>query len=220
MKPPFFTILFSLQQVGNVEDDVAILRQLFLEILDGLERQEPKLAFTLRTIDKPILDNIETKEFDMIARNFRISYENLIEKLKRIEPGIRIVVLMDEGDYLFEAHARCQNFFRDILQKYDRFVMVLAGSPIIRELSGHDFSSPFFNIFAKYDIKGLEKEEVLDLINKPMEAADMQVEKASQYSIYRLCGGHPHFLQAICYYLVEGTYKREHYPFLRENLRN
>jgi len=86
--------------------------------------------------------------------------------------------------------------------------MVLAGSPIIRELSGHDFSSPFFNIFAKYDIKGLEKEEVLDLINKPMEASDMQVEEASQESIYRLCGGHPHFLQAVCYYLVEAMYRK------------
>jgi len=209
LKPPFFPILFSLQQVGNVEDDIAILRQLFLEILDGLERQEPKLGFTLRTIDKPILENFESKEFDIIARNFRISYENLISKLMKIEPGIRIVVLMDEGDYLFKVHARCQNFFRDLLQKYDRFVLVLAGSPIIRELSGHDFSSPFFNIFARYDIKGLEKEEVLDLINKPMEAADMQVEEASQESIYKSCGGHPHFLQAICYYLVEGMYKKK-----------
>ncbi len=207
LKPPFYPIIFSLQQVGELTDDVAILRQLFFQILDDLNQDE-KFRVALETLELPLMNDALPKDFDLIARAFRKSYEPLAELLSKIEPGLRIVILLDEGDTLFDLKSRCQHFFRDLLQKYNTLVMVLAGSHRIRELSGHDFSSPFFNIFAKYDIGTLKKGPVFDLISRPMDAADLQVSVETQEAIYHLCAGHPHFLQAICYYLVEGVYKK------------
>ncbi len=207
--PPFFPILFSFQQVGEITDDIAIIRQLFFQIMDDLNASHGKFRGAFRTLHLPLVDNQPYRDFDLVARDFRRSYESLSRLLSQIEPGLRIVILLDEGDTLFQIESRCQHFFRDLLQKYESLVMIIAGSPRIRELSGHDFSSPFFNIFAKYDIKGLEKDAIFDLINKPMEAANLIVTPGAQDAIYRLCGGHPHLLQAICYYLVEGMYRKK-----------
>lgn len=216
LQPPFYPVYFSLQQVGDFTDMVGLLRQLLYQIIVDLNKKNHRFKKMLSP-DKITVELKNQSAFDIACRHFLNASELLFSKMVPVEPECRIIILLDEGDYLFKMSAGFQNFFRFLLQKFERLVLVIAGSPHIKELSGSDFSSPFFNIFAQEIIKGLKPADVRELIDKPMEAIDLHVSAAVHDETYKLCGGHPHLLQAICYHMVEAMFgKKGHEVGLNE----
>lgn len=210
---PLIPVYISLQQLGEV-DDLSLLRQLLNEIVDAVG----KIAdFVPNDMKKRNIPTFTTgfagvkpqPPFDVISRAFRKDLEALLDYVKELAPGIRIVVLMDEGDLLFKIGIHMQRFMRDLLQRYDQMVMIMAGSPKIIELSAASYDSPFYNNFAHENLVGLELEEAKDLIQTPMHALGVSCSLDLARQIHKYCGGISYYIQAVCYHLLAETYKRK-----------
>ncbi len=205
---PFIPVYFSLQQIGAV-DDTSVLRQLIYEVCEAVSSLSQYTSKELhkRKIPSNIDKVNESTAFDMVSRAFRKDLEALLAFTKELAPGFRIVILLDEGDLLFQLGVHMQRFMRDLLQRYDQVVMVLAGSPKIIELSASSYDSPFYNNFAHENLVGLDFTDALHLIVSPMETLGITCGLGIAKDIYDYCGGMTFYIQAICFHLLDEVYR-------------
>lgn len=207
---PFIPVYFSLQQIGAV-DDTSVLRQLIYEVCEAVSKLSQYTSKELhkRKIPSNIDKVNESTAFDMVTRAFRKDLEALLAFTKELAPGFRIVILLDEGDLLFQLGVHMQRFMRDLLQRYDQVVMVLAGSPKIIELSASSYDSPFYNNFAHENLVGLDFTDALHLIVSPMETLGITCSLDIAKKIYDYCGGMTFYIQAICFHLLDEVYRNK-----------
>lgn len=207
---PFIPVYFSLQQIGAV-DDTSVLRQLIYEVCEAVSKLSQYTSKELhkRKIPSNIDKVNESTAFDIVSRAFRKDLEALLAFTKELAPGFRIVILLDEGDLLFQLGVHMQRFMRDLLQRYDQVVMVLAGSPKIIELSASSYDSPFYNNFAHENLVGLDFADALHLIIAPMETLGITCSLEIAKKIYNFCGGMTFYIQAVCFHLLDEVYRNK-----------
>ncbi len=204
---PLIPIYFSLQQIGQV-NSLTVLRQLMLELTDAFCASLPPVKQDIDAINisASMLKFGDGAPFDMVSRAFRKDLEALFAYATELAPGIRFIILLDEGDLLFRIGVEMQRFLRDLLQRYDQVVMVVAGSPKILELSAGNYDSPFYNNFAHENLTGVDFEEAKELICKPMEVLGVGCTIKLAKEIYDFCGGIAYYIQAICFHMLSLVY--------------
>lgn len=204
---PLIPIYFSLQQIGEV-DSLTVLRQLMLEMTDAFCISLPPTKEDIAGINlsADMLQFNSGAPFDMVSRAFRKDLETLFSYAAELAPGIRFIILLDEGDLLFRIGLKMQRFLRDLLQRYDQVVMVVAGSPKILELSASNYDSPFYNNFAHENLTGVDFSEAKELICKPMEVLGVGCSNKLAKEIYDFCGGIAYYIQAICFHMLNEVY--------------
>lgn len=217
---PMVPVYFSLQQIGEV-DDTSLLRQLLYEICDAVGKIAEFVPSEMkkRNIPTYITGLKPPYAFDITTRAFRKDLEALLAYTKELAPGIRIVVLLDEGDLFFKIGIHMQRFMRDLLQRYDQIVMIMAGSPKIIELSTTTYDSPFYNNFAHENLVGLEFKEAKGLIQSPMQALGVSCGMDIAKEIFNYCGGISYYIQAVCYHLLTETYGKKKTECSRNELQ-
>jgi tetratricopeptide (TPR) repeat protein/AAA+ ATPase superfamily predicted ATPase len=210
LRLPLIPLYFSLQQIGNV-DDASLLRQLIFELCDAIASIDSTVADELKRKNMPgnMKELVDSLSFDMVSRAFRKDLEALLAFTKKLSPGLRIIILLDEGDLLFRLGVHIQRFMRDLLQRYDQVVMIMAGSPRIIELSAGAYDSPFYNNFAHENLTGLDFLDAHKLIQIPMEALGISCSMDIATRIYDYCGGISFYIQAVCFHLLNEVYARK-----------
>lgn len=216
---PLIPIYFSLQQIGEV-DSLTVLRQLMLEMTDAFCASLPPTKQDIADINVSanMLQFNNGAPFDMVSRAFRKDLETLFSYAADLAPGIRFIILLDEGDLLFLIGIEMQRFLRDLLQRYDQVVMVLAGSPKIIELSASNYDSPFYNNFAHENLTGVDLTEAKELISNPMEVIGIACSNTLSKDIYNFCGGITYYIQAICFHMLNEVYENNQTECSKETL--
>lgn len=216
---PLIPIYFSLQQIGQV-DSLTVLRQLMLELTDAFCESLPPVKHDIDAINisANMLKFEDGAPFDLVSRAFRKDLEALFTYATELASGIRFIILLDEGDLLFRIGVEMQRFLRDLLQRYDQVVMVVAGSPKILELSAGNYDSPFYNNFAHENLTGVHFEEAKELICKPMEVLGVGCSIKLAKGIYDFCGGIAYYIQAICFHMLNEVYETNQSECTEETL--
>lgn len=151
--------------------------------------------------------------------HFRCSSLGLTDNLKTIldaahktKPDLKLVLLLDEADYILKVEDRLQNLMRAAFQSLEVGSVVRAVVAGTTDLSTYvsQRSSPFFNHFRFVYLRPLGESETRDLITKPAESLGYTYEAAAVERIAKACGGHPYYCQRICYEAFLQSIKAKH----------
>jgi hypothetical protein len=144
---------------------------------------------------------------EAIARPGRLALERAIRKLN--QRNLRVIMLLDEFERLSTNPNLDVNFFnalRSAAGRYQLAYITASARPLIHlTYSGKSqeiLSSPFFNIFAHLYLGLFSKEEALQLIQQPSQAAGMTFSPELGEFLYSLAGGHPLALQVACFHAM------------------
>ncbi|KYC34663.1 hypothetical protein WA1_50570 [Scytonema hofmannii PCC 7110] len=158
-------------------------------------------------------NNIEEYFFNNI--DFIKQYKQIILAAKVNISNLKIVLLLDEADYLLKVKQkqlntideRIQNILRAALQSNeigtDLRAVVAATTDLSTYISQH--SSPFYNHFRFVPLKPLSVKETEDLIVKPASMLGYSYPDSAIEKIIKLSGGQPYYAQAICYEAFENA---------------
>jgi hypothetical protein len=141
-------------------------------------------------------------------KRHRCKDESIIENLKSIIdaarqklPQVKIVLLMDEADYLLRIDDHLQNMLRAALQSNevgaDLRAVVAGTSNFFTNVVQR--SSPLFNHFRFLSLIPLGVAETEELITKPALARNCSFEVHAVQKIRQASGGHPYYCQRVCY---------------------
>jgi AAA+ ATPase superfamily predicted ATPase len=151
--------------------------------------------------------------------NFKCSSLGLTDNLKTIldaahktKPDLKLVLLLDEADFILKVEDRLQNLMRAAFQSLEVGSVVRAVVAGTTDLSTYvsQRSSPFFNHFRFVYLRPLGDGETRDLITKPAESLGYTYEAAAVERIAKACGGHPYYCQRICYEAFLQSIKTKH----------
>lgn len=158
-------------------------------------------------------NNVEEYSFNNI--DFIKKYQEIILAAKLNISNLKIVLLLDEADYLLKVKQkelniideRIQNILRAALQSSeigtDLRAVVAATTDLSTYISQH--SSPFYNHFRFVPLKPLSIKETEELIVKPASMLGYSYPDSTIKKITRLSGGQPYYAQAICYEAFENA---------------
>lgn len=227
----YFTI-FAPRQMGKTtflkdvirrinQDNHHIAINLDFERYRGIEREEFYLLLKkdlTRAITKRIRE-IKCEDRERIEEYINktditshISYYEFIEKLGRLLPDKRIVILIDEFDAVpIKITETFLYTLRDIYLKrkeeeaFSIYSIGLVGVKNIRELN-FGSTSPF-NIATQIKIENFTKEECYELINQYIEETGHGFEDRVIDKIHYETSGHPFLVNRLCAILVEDIVK-------------
>ena len=144
------------------------------------------------------------------------SYNNIHEALEKFvetlsSGGKKIIIMLDEFDSVLEIPAFNSDllgYFRGLINRYS-LSFITSSRVSIRELTETENnsqieiedSSPFFNIFYGIGLGFLEKQEALELIEKPSSRQGIRFNKEDKNFINEIAFLHPFFIQVACYHL-------------------
>ncbi|MDO9028275.1 MAG: prenyltransferase/squalene oxidase repeat-containing protein [Candidatus Roizmanbacteria bacterium] len=122
------------------------------------------------------------------------------------ENGYKCVAMLDEIGELaeYEGADTLLSFMRGLIQALPQFVFIVAGPDILFELTS--YKRPFFNLFEKVPLHGLKEDEAEELLTKPIPQVHYE-DDVFEY-VYKITGGNPFYVQAICKRIV-GLLNRE-----------
>lgn len=194
LKNPFIPIYIVLNTSKNSTAE-GILDIIFKQVINKLFQQK------ILDQSKIQADNFESLDFiENIKHVITIARNNL--------PDIRVVLLIDEADYLLQIKQNSSNIIDERPQHFLRAVLqsdigtylraVVAGTT---ELSTYvsKRSSPFFNHFKHSQLKPFDDKETRDLIIEPAARLGYKYTEKAIQQIINLSGGQPYYCQAICY---------------------
>jgi hypothetical protein len=187
----FLFVYIDCEVLGEGSHD-EIFGQFAVEISEGLaENNLPS---------EPALEEV-------IAKPGRLALERAIRKLN--QRNLRVIILLDEFERLSTNPSLDVNFFnalRSAAGRYQLAYITASARPLIHlTYSGKSqeiLSSPFFNIFAPLYLGLLSKEEAIQLIHKPSQAAGLTFSSELEEFLYNLAGGHPLALQVACFHAM------------------
>lgn len=116
------------------------------------------------------------------------------------------VLLLDGFDNITSNEQFDLKFFRFLRAQatMDRVSYVTATlAPLAKIAHKGIVDSPFFNIFYNYPLGLLTLEESRALIEVPLKNAGLSCSEEDIAWVLRLAGGHPFFIQRVCYHLYE-----------------
>ncbi len=166
-------------------------------------------------IKRNILRDKKIEEIYFKNSDFIKQYKQIISEAKVNIDNLKIILLLDEADYLLKVKQkqsnvideRIQNILRAALQSSDigtdLRAVVAATTDLSTYISQH--SSPFYNHFRFVPLKPLSVKETEELIVKPASMLSYSYEPIAIEKITRLSGGQPYYAQAICYEAFENA---------------
>lgn len=210
---PFIPVYIVL----NISEDQKITTESVLRLI--LEEIEQSLIIQ-NFLD---VDEWETRSFK--SKNFANRIGEIISAAKKQLADIKIVLLLDEADYLLKVRPTTSSIYEKLLLLID----AIQGKPLVDErlqnilratlqsaqvganlravvagttdLSTYisQRSSPFFNHFRFVHLKPLTFAETCDLITKPASTLGYSYSEDAIRRIIALSGGQPYYCQALCY---------------------
>ncbi len=197
----------------------------FIPVNIVLNTSEAKTENILTLVMQEVIKSLIKKGFpidkhlqeDSNGSNFIDNLEKSIETVQPEKSGIKIVLLIDEADYLLQVKRnssnivdaprsgslrdRAQNILRAALQSSEIGNYLRAVVVGTRELSTYvsQRSSPFFNHFRFVNLRLFSTDETRELIVKPAASLEYQYTEEAIGRITNLSGGQPYYCQAICY---------------------
>ena len=138
---------------------------------------------------------------------------DFVEELAQ-KAGLRFLVMLDE----FQTIHALANFpevkdimavFRAHLERHSSCGYIVAGSAIsvMERMLAH--TSPLFAQFERLALAPLDRRDTRELVGKLLPSTDIEDIPAVSAEMYRLTGGHPFYIEAVC-----GRLRRWH--FLQE----
>lgn len=130
-------------------------------------------------------------------------FEDIIAKINN--NNHKIVFLLDEFESI--SMIRQGDIFsklRYLAQMYDVVFVISTLRDLMSLFQKERFStSPFFNIFTKHQLKGLDETACLKLITANFERENLKIDPSVIDHIIRFCGTNPFFLKLTCYFYFE-----------------
>lgn len=142
------------------------------------------------------------------ARDFVDALESIVDEAKGKLKDIKIVLIIDEADLLFEADGQTGEVLRSALTMNQDVVAVIAGTSRLLRLPAGGQTSPLQNIFVTMTLPPLSKAETDFLIEEPSRQVGMKYTAPALERVYYLSGGMPFYTQILGFELVEQA-KRE-----------
>ena len=130
-------------------------------------------------------------------------FEDIIAKIN--DNNQKIIFLLDEFESIsMVKQGDIFSKLRYLAQMYD-VVFVISTVRDLRSLFREErFStSPFFNIFTKYQLHGLDERASRELITVNFERVGREIDPTVVDSIIRFSGNNPFFLKLTCYFYFE-----------------
>lgn len=159
----------------------------------------------LECISEKVTDHIRM-EIDLLLEGEYVSFQQFKEIIARINSyGQKIVFLFDEFESI--SMVRKGDIFsnlRYLAQMYDIVFVVSTLRDLTSLFKEERFStSPFFNIFTEYYLRGLDESASHKLITVTFEREGIKINPSVVDSIVRFSGFSPFFLKLSCYFYFE-----------------
>jgi len=186
LKPPFVPVYAVLNEAeANVG---AIIKLLCARVIGALVAQK-------------VLPSEPWNHHECSLMSLTDNLKSILDAARVTRGDVKVVLLLDEADYILRVEDRLQNVMRAAFQSREVGAdvrVVVAGTT---DLSAYvsERSSPFFNHFRFVPLTPLSAEETADLIVRPAKALAYEYEEVAVARIAEACGGHPYYCQRICY---------------------
>ncbi len=181
----------------------------FIPVYVVLNTIEPNpdsvLQIILRKITQSLIKSgvLEQKWLDHAYPylDFVDNLQDMIEAAKANLVDMRVILLLDEADFLLKVDERLQNILRAALQSREVGVDLRAVMAGTSDLSTYisQRSSPFFNHFRFEPLKPLTQQETEALIVKPAAALEYTYMPSAINRLIDLSGRQLYYCQALCY---------------------
>ena len=133
--------------------------------------------------------------------SFTDNLKTILDAAHREAPEVKIVLLLDEADYILQVEDRLQHVMRAAFQSRevgDAVRVVVAGTTDLSTYISQR-SSPFFNHFRFVPLKPLSEYETHALITEPAAQMHYSYDPLGIERICQVSGGHPYYCQRLCY---------------------
>ena len=213
----------NLQRVGSLDSFIfAYTRELLYEIANilGMKVERSKL---LTWDDLLIL----SAKLDVDGEVKAIKDGNLETLFEVQEPilektGQKAIFILDE----FQEVLNFKGFLdimRAVTEKQENIAYFISGSAVRMMEETLAPKNPFFGQFRRVYLKGLPKEDTMELAKTTLERAGVEASQSALELIYKLTQGHPFYVLAVCRRLIEEGFEKirrkdVHYAFLTELL--
>lgn len=140
-----------------------------------------------------------------------IDFQRYMERLVKLLKVERLVLMIDEFEYLFylfkddEEFAqgiRLTQILRSLTYHSRRVSLITAGVTPLHKLPHSYVSSPFFNIALAKRVSFLEPGEAVTLIKQPT-CGLLKFDETAIEHLLKLSAGHPFVLQGLCFSVFE-----------------
>ena len=151
-----------------------------------------------------ITQSRERIELVSSARSGEDGFSSILDQIK--EQGFHLVLLMDAFDNITRNKRFEPEFFSFLRAQatMGKVSYVTASLAPLYEACHHAIAdSPFFNIFATYELGPLTWEEARALATIPAQQAGIPFSESETDWILVLAGRHPFFIQRVCHFLFE-----------------
>jgi|GEM_PF-1728763 len=194
------------------------LKGTFIAVYILLNTSELTTEGILNLIVKEIADRliqqgilIERHLYSLVedSSGFMDNLKTLVGLLKDDSSDSKIVLLIDEADYLLKVKQtssdrmddRVQNILRAALQSSEIGPYLRAVVAATSDLSAYvsQRSSPFFNHFRFVKLRLFSDEEIRTLIVETAKRFGYEYTEPAIQQIMQLSGGQPYYCQALCY---------------------
>jgi hypothetical protein len=154
--------------------------------------------------DQNVEGELAEPKYDEFDDSPARAFSDFIERAQTHLAGRRLVLMLDELEMLFYQRSDTKlvaldllSYFRSMVQT-GAFGIITAGITPLSELQSSVVVSPFFNIAVSRTVSFLDREESIDLIQKPVYGLIKYDEQALDF-MFRMTGGHPMMLQTLCH---------------------
>jgi internalin A len=130
---------------------------------------------------------------------FKEALDALFKKLNEFGEFCSIVVIIDELSAIskWQNHSKILQEWRALIQSVNGYNFIVGSIHPLYQLTKDDWS-PFFNIFKKIKLNGLEPKEAEELIIKPGKSVSLYFQQKMIDYIHILTGDHPYYIQIFC----------------------
>jgi len=137
-------------------------------------------------------ENIHFQEFEEITAKINNNNQKIVFFLDEFER----ISMVKHGDIFSKL--------RYLAQMYDVTFVVSTLRDMMSLFKEERFStSPFFNIFTKYQLRGLDENASRELIISTFQSEEFEIDSSTIDSIIRFSGTSPFSLKLACYYYFE-----------------
>jgi tetratricopeptide (TPR) repeat protein len=137
------------------------------------------------------------------AHDFVDALGSILDEVKGKLKDIKLVLIIDEADMLFEAEGQMGEVLRSALTMNQDTVAVIAGTSRLLRLSANAQTSPLQNIFVPMTLSPLNKAETDFLIEELSRQVGVKYTTSALEHVYYLSGGIPFYIQLLGFELVE-----------------
>lgn len=188
----FIPVLIDMQEI-------AVLVSNNMDFLNEIAYQIVKTARKAGT-------EIEAPPEAALKENPVRAFTRFVDALETSLTGKRLILMFDEFELIEQKIAEGKidvnllDYFRSLMQHREYLVFIFTGTHHLEKMS-QEYWSVLFNIALYRKINFLNAEEARKLIRMPVRG-NLSIDDLVVEKIISLTGGHPYFIQLICWALV------------------